>query len=272
MFTFRGIPCLYYGSEVEFQKGAKVDGGGTDTPVKNTGRAYFGHYLEGTVTASDFGQYTASGNVAETLNADLAQHVRRLNLIRAAVPALRRGQYTFDGCKSAFGLAYKRATADSYALVAINGGATFTAVPAGQYTDVTTGRAYTVGADGTLTVDAPATKGQLRVVVKDFKGGKIGEDGRFIYTTAPVAHGGDVAFTDPGASQYYTSDDAVGSPRVTFTPASTSFKTETLTVTASLSEAASTGWYQIGSGSKVALTPAMNPHSPSEPTWPSAKA
>ncbi len=255
MFTFRGIPCLYYGSEVEFQKGAKVDGGGTDTPVKNTGRAYFGHYLEGTVTASDFGQYTASGNVAETLNADLAQHVRRLNLIRAAVPALRRGQYTFDGCKSASGLAYKRATADSYALVAINGGATFTAVPAGRYTDVTTGRAYTVGADGTLTVDAPATKGQLRVVVKDFKGGKIGEDGRFIYTTAPVAHGGDVAFTDPGASQYYTSDDAVGSPRVTFTPASTSFKTETLTVTASLSEAASTGWYQIGSGNKVALTP-----------------
>lgn len=64
-----------------------------------------------------------------------------------------------------------------------------------------------------------------------------------------------MAFTDPGASQYYTSDDAVGSPRVTFTPASTSFKTETLTVTASLSEAASTGWYQIGSGSKVALTP-----------------
>ena len=255
MFTFRGIPCVYYGSEVEFQKGAKVDGGGTDTPVKNTGRAYFGHYLEGTVTASDFGQYTASGNVAETLNADLAQHVRRLNLIRAAVPALRRGQYTFDGCKSASGLAYKRATADSYALVAINGGATFTAVPAGQYTDVTTGRAYTVGADGTLTVDAPATKGQLRVVVKDFKGGKIGEDGRFIYTTAPVAHGGDVTFTDPGASHYYTSDDAVGSPRVTFTPASTSFKTETLTVTASLSEAASTGWYQIGSGNKVALTP-----------------
>lgn len=117
-----------------------------------------------------------------------------------------------------------------------------------------------MGADGTLTVDAPATKGQLRVVVKDYKGGKIGEDGRFIYTTAPVAHGGDVAFTDPGATHYYTADDAVGSPRVIFSPTSTSFKTETLTVTASLSEAASTGWYQIGSGSKVALTPETRVH------------
>lgn len=109
MFTFRGIPCLYYGSEVEFQKGQKVDAGGTDMPVKNSGRAYFGHYLEGNVKAADFGKYSATGNVAETLNGDLSQHIIRLNQIRAAVPALRKGQYTFDDCSANGGWAFKRA-------------------------------------------------------------------------------------------------------------------------------------------------------------------
>ena len=27
MFTFRGIPCIYYGSEIEFQKGIQIDVG-----------------------------------------------------------------------------------------------------------------------------------------------------------------------------------------------------------------------------------------------------
>lgn len=30
MFTFRGIPCIYYGSEVEFKKGMKIDVGGVN--------------------------------------------------------------------------------------------------------------------------------------------------------------------------------------------------------------------------------------------------
>ena len=100
-------------------------------PVKESGRAYFGHYLEGSVNTTDFGVYSgATGNMAKTLNGDLSQHIIRLNKIRAAVPALRRGQYTFDGCTANGGWAFKRATKDSYALVAINGGATFTNVPA----------------------------------------------------------------------------------------------------------------------------------------------
>ena len=177
MFTFRGIPCLYYGSEVEFQKGKKIDNG-PNGPLSDTGRAYFGGNLEGNVSATDFGVYSASGKVASTLNHDLAQHVRRLNLIRAAVPALRRGQYTFDGCSASGGYAFKRATADSYALVCINGGATFTNCPSGTYTDIITGQTYS----GTsITVSAPTNKGQLRVLVKDWTGGIIGEDGKFIY-------------------------------------------------------------------------------------------
>ena len=254
MFTFRGIPCLYYGSEVEFQKGVTIDKG-PELALKNSGRAYFGAYLEGDVSTTDFGEYTANGNVAKTLNADLAQHIRRLNQIRAAVPALRKGQYTFDDCTAKGGWAYKRAWKDSYALVALNGGATFSNVPAGTYTDIVTGKTYQGG--GTITVDAPATKGQLRVLVKGWTGGKVGEDGKFIYATSPVAHGGSVTFEDPGTTEYYTAADApapVMPGSVVLSPAGTSFRTETMDVTISLSDTAVSGWYKLGNGAQVNLT------------------
>ncbi len=252
MFTFRGIPCIYYGSEVEFQKGKKVDAGGSDTPVKESGRAYFGQYLEGNVSTSDFGKYTASGNVAATLGGDLSQHIIRLNQIRAAVPALRKGQYTWDGCTAKGGWAFKRAYKDSYALVAINGGATFTNVPAGTFTDLVTGQTYQGG--GTITVDAPQTKGQLRVLVKDWTGGKVGEDGKFIYATTPVAKGGNPTFADPGTTEYYTAADAVGTAKVTFNPAGGTFKTETTTISATLNDVAASGWYQVAGSSRVNLS------------------
>ena len=250
MFTFRGIPCLYYGSEVEFQAGKPIDKG-TEIPLSQTGRAYFGEYLEGTVTTTDFGAYSASGNVAQTLNSDLAQHIRRLNLIRQAVPALRKGQYTFDGCSANGGYAFKRATADSYALVAINGGATFTNVPSGTYTDVVTGQTFS---GTTITVSAPTNKGQLRVLVKDWTGGIIGEDGKFIYASSPVSKGSTPSFTDRGATMWYGPDDAIASASVTLSPNGGTFTTPTLTVTASLSETATTGWYQVADGSRTTLT------------------
>lgn len=256
MFTFRGIPCIYYGSEVEFKKGMPIDVGGDNnkTPRKNSGRAYFGNYLEGSVSASDFGVYTASGNVATTLDGDLSQHIRRLNQIRAAVPALRKGQYTFDGCEANGGWAFKRAYKDeSYCLVAINGGATFTDVPAGTYTDIVTGQTYNGG--GSITVDAPQNQGQLRVLVKDWEGGKVGEDGKFIYASSPVAHGGSVEFPDLPTTQFYDADDVVGAASVQLSPAGASFKTATLDVTAQLNSVAKSGWYQVGDQARVTLTP-----------------
>jgi len=255
MFTFRGIPCIYYGSEVEFKKGKPIDVGGSNnkTPRSESGRAYFGEFLKGEVTASDFGTYTATGNVAQTLNSDLAQHIRRLNQIRMAVPALRKGQYTFDDCSANGGYAFKRAYKDSYALVALNGGATFSNVPAGTYTDLVTGQTYQGGGD--ITVDAPQSQGQLRVLVKDWKGGKVGEDGKFIYGSSPVSHGGSVDFPDPGTDQYYTSKDAPG-PKiaaVNFNPEGGTFKTETLNVTATLSDSAVSGWFEVAGSGRVNL-------------------
>ncbi|MDE7413784.1 MAG: starch-binding protein [Muribaculaceae bacterium] len=258
MFTFRGIPCIYYGSEVEFQKGVKIDEGPL-LALMNSGRAYFGEYLEGSVSVGDeFGVYSnPQGNMAKTLNGDLSQHIRRLNQIRQAVPALRKGQYTWDGCSADGGWAFKRAYKDSYALVAVNGGATFSNVPAGTYTDIVTGKTYQGG--GTIKVTAPKTQGQLRVLVKDWDRSEpmVGEHGKFIYDTAPVSHGGSVSFTDKGTTHYYTNEDAVG-PKVAavkFSPNGGTFKTDTQTVTASLAEGAVSGWYQVAGQNRVNLSP-----------------
>ena len=252
LFTFRGIPCIYYGSEVGFRRGKVIDKG-PNGPLSNTGRAYFGGYITGDVTATDFGMYEASGNVAASLNHDVAQHLIRLNKIRQAVPALRKGQWTTDGCKANNGIAFKRAYKDSYALVALNGGATFTDCPAGTYTDIVTAKTYS---GPTITVDAPATQGQVRVLVKDWTGGIVGEDGPFIYTSSAKSKDGQAydGQEEAGTDVYYGSEDAEQGAAVVFDPNGGSFRTETVTVTASLNDGAKSGWYQIDGQSKVELS------------------
>ena len=251
MFTFRGIPCLYYGSEVGFRRGSVIDKG-PNGPLSNTGRAYFGGYITGDVEASDFGEYKASGNVAASLNHDLAQHLIRLNKIRQAVPALRKGQWTDEGCAANGGIAFKRAYKDSYALVALNGGATFTDCPAGTYTDLVTGKTYT---GPTITVDAPSNQGQVRVLVKDWKGGKLIDDGAFIYETAAQHKGGQDYDGNEEAGTTWVDEAPLQPVSVSLSQAGGSFRTNTVTVTATLSEDALSGWYQIEGQDKVDLTP-----------------
>ena len=185
MFTFRGIPCIYYGSEIEFMKGAPIDPANTRTSCNKSGRAYLGDHLEGTVTASDYGTYTASGTVAETLNHELAQHIIRLNQIRRKVPALQKGQYSTEGCSGniAFKRRYTENGVDSFVLVAINGGATFTGVPNGTYVDLVTGETKS---GSTITTSSIGT-GNMRVYVlqnqtaQDYGAtGKIGKDGAYL--------------------------------------------------------------------------------------------
>ena len=186
MFTFRGIPCLYYGSEVEFQKGAVIDVG-PNAPLATTGRAYFGDSLEGTVEASDFSEYTASGKVKETLAYPLAQHIAKLNAIRRSIPALQKGQYTTSSSNVSGKMAYiRRYTGegvDSLACVTVSGGATFKGLPNGKYIDAVTGDEKTV-TDGTLTVPSIGTA-NMRVYVccaAGFTGidGKIGSTGTYL--------------------------------------------------------------------------------------------
>ena len=255
LFTFRGIPCLYYGSEVGFRRGVVIDKG-PNGPLSNTGRAYFGGYITGDVEASDFGEYKASGNVAASLNHDVAQHLIRLNKIRQAVPALRKGQWTDDGCTPAKGgIAFKRAYKDSYALVALNGGATFTDCPAGTYTDLVTGKTYT---GSTITVDAPNNQGQVRVLVKDWTGGKLIDDGAFIYETAAQHKGGQTYDGNEEAGTTWIDEAPIQPASVSFSQAGGSFRTETINMTVTLSEDAKSGWYQIQGQDKVNLTPGVS--------------
>ena len=254
LFTFRGIPCIYYGSEVGFRRGVRIDPG-PNGPLSNTGRAYFGGYITGDVEASDFGEYKASGNVEATLNHDLAQHLIRLNKIRQAVPALRKGQWTDEGCKANGGIAFKRAYKDSYALVALNGGATFTDCPAGTYTDLVTGKTYT---GPTITVDAPNNQGQVRVLVKDWTGGKLIEDGAFIYETAAQHKGGQTYDGNEEAGTTWIDEAPIQPASVLFSQAGGSFRTETINLTVTLSEDAKSGWYQIQGQDKVNLTPGVS--------------
>jgi hypothetical protein len=190
MFTHRGIPCVYYGSEIQFKKGCVIDNG-PNTSLINTGRAYYGGYIKGSAEVTGFAQFShATGNMAQTLSHPLAQHVQRLNRIRQAVPALRKGQYSMSGCSGsyAFKRRYTDATTDSYALVTISGGATFSNIPNGMYVDCVTGDSQTV-TNGTLSVSCSG-KGNLRVYVlhtdKTPAPGKIGNDGKYIYSSSSV--------------------------------------------------------------------------------------
>jgi len=163
MWTFRGVPCIYYGSEIEFQKGKDIDKGPT-IALKDSGRAYYGDNIEGTVKATDFGKFTASGTVNTTLNKPLDKHLEMLNKIRLQVPALRRGQYKSVG-EMAFVRRYTSGNVDSIACVTISHGQTFTGLPGGTYKDLVSGNSVSVSNNGSLTANVSG-QGNLAVYVK----------------------------------------------------------------------------------------------------------
>lgn len=186
MFTFRGIPTIYYGSEIEFMKGAPIDVG-PNAPLSTTGRAYFGDKIEGNVTVNDFAQYSgATGAMKDTLNYPLAKHIQRLNLLRRKIPALRKGEYSTEGVSG--GMSFKRRYTnasegiDSFVLVSITDGATFSNIPNGKYVDAITGDTKNV-TNGTLTTSSVG-KGNMRVYVLDLPNngapGKVGESGSYL--------------------------------------------------------------------------------------------
>ena len=184
MWTFRGVPTLYYGSEIEFQAGAQIDCGPT-CPLATTGRAYFGDHLEGDIKASDFGVVSsASGEVANTMKQPLVKHLQTLNQIRRAVPALQKGQYSREGVSGniAFKRRFTEGSVDSFVLVSVSGSATFSGIPNGRYVDAVTGDVMNVGG-GSATINAPG-QGNMRAYVLDLPGnpapGKVGNGSDFL--------------------------------------------------------------------------------------------
>lgn len=81
LWTARGIPCLYYGEEIEFMRGAPQDVEGEKDTLETTGRAYFGDHL-------------SDEQIGTTQSHPIYRHIQRLNLIRRAVPALQKAQMT----------------------------------------------------------------------------------------------------------------------------------------------------------------------------------
>ncbi|OQA13877.1 MAG: Beta/alpha-amylase precursor [bacterium ADurb.Bin363] len=167
MFTWRGIPTIFYGNEILFKAGEIIDEG-PNRPLEESGRAYFGTHIEGSVDVQDFGVYkNATGEMAKTLSNPLAKHLRKLNMIRKSIPALQKGQYSTEGVTG--NMAFKRRYTnkdkgiDSFVVVTVSGNAVFKGIPNGKYVDAVTGDVKNV-TDGNLSITCTG-KGNMRVYV-----------------------------------------------------------------------------------------------------------
>ncbi|TVQ88206.1 MAG: starch-binding protein [Chromatiaceae bacterium] len=131
IWTARGIPCLYFGEEIEFMRGAPQDVEGERDTLETTGRAYFGDHL-------------SDERLAETQAHPLYRHIQRLNLIRRAIPALQRAPMTQVN-EWGSGMAFVRdlSAQGSYAVVGLAIGAdqqvSIGDVRPGLYRDAVTG-------------------------------------------------------------------------------------------------------------------------------------
>lgn len=162
MFTWRGIPSVYYGTEMQFMKGAYTDlhnADGIKRSINETGRAYYGDAM------------------ANAPNHKVYQHIKKLNAIRKAVPALQNGNWNWAGNALGNAVGYTRESGSSFVCVGLakDGSASFnfTGIPNGIYRDAVTGRQITVNS-GSLQFSVASTS--AGIYVKDGPG-MIGESG-----------------------------------------------------------------------------------------------
>ena len=168
LWTARGIPCLYYGEEVEFMKGAPQDIIGNDDTLGSTGRAYFGDHLE-------------PERIAQTRSHPLFRHLQRLNAIRQAIPALQKARMSHVaewGAGMRFVRDYHHG--ESYVVVGLAAGSgqqiEVNAVHNGVYRDAVTGAEVSVQS-GSISFFVQRASAGIYVLNGP---GKIGEDGPFL--------------------------------------------------------------------------------------------
>jgi len=168
LWTIRGIPCLYQGEEIEFMKGAPQDIIGNDDTLESTGRAYYGEHL-------------TDERLAGTQGHPLYRHIRRLNQIRRAIPALQKApmrQVTEWGP----GMSFVRDHNDgeSYAVIGLAIGSdqdiTVGNIRNGTYRDAVTG-GETAVSGGSITFRVRANSAGIWVLNGP---GRIGEDGIYL--------------------------------------------------------------------------------------------
>jgi glycosidase len=165
LWTNRGIPTLYYGEEIMFQGGLAQDISGNNDTLDQTGRAYFGDALDNPTTPQHA----------------LYQHIKRLNQIRSAVPALQKAATTQVNEWGA-GMSFVRdlSSQGSYAVVGLVSGAaqsvSVSGVRNGNYVDAVTGNRISVN-DGTLRFNVASYSAGVYVLNG---AGKIGDSGQFL--------------------------------------------------------------------------------------------
>jgi glycosidase len=168
LWTIRGIPCLYQGEEIAFMRGAPQDIIGNNDTLDSTGRAYFGDHL-------------TDERLAETQSHPLYQHIRRLNQIRRAVPALQKAPVS-QANEWGGGMSFVRDwnNGESYAVVGLAMGGdqniTVGGVRNGRYTDAVTGGVIDVG-DGSISFFVRGNSAGIWVLNGP---GRIGEDGPYL--------------------------------------------------------------------------------------------
>jgi glycosidase len=168
LWTIRGIPCLYQGEEIQFMPGAPEDIDGPTMTLDQTGRAYFGDRL-------------APAAIAATQAHPLYRHVRRLNQIRHAVPALQKAAMSRIE-ETGNGLSFVRdyQNGQSYAVIGLAGAAAqsfaISGLRNGTYSDAVSGRVVAVS-NGTLAFTVNASSAGIYVLGGP---GKIGVDGDFL--------------------------------------------------------------------------------------------
>jgi len=99
LFTARGIPVVYYGSEVGFERGTAEHAGN---------RNYFGQQ-----------------RIDAAVGSPIREHLKRIALLRASTPALQRGlqlDVLLEGDRAAFYRVYQHAGIHQVALVLLNKG------------------------------------------------------------------------------------------------------------------------------------------------------
>ena len=168
IWTVRGIPCLYYGEEIEFMKGAPQDVEGEKDTLDQTGRAYFGDHL-------------TDDCLAKTQQHPLYQHIKRLNQIRQAIPAMQKArmqQVQEWGSGMSFIRDYSEG--DSYLVIGLAIGddqpITVAGVQSGVYRDAVTGHEIHAENDS-LSFHVKANSAGIYVLDGP---GKIGEDGVYL--------------------------------------------------------------------------------------------
>lgn len=165
LWTVRGIPTIFYGTEIRFEAGSEIDG--NLAPHAGSGRAYFGDHL-------------LPENRAATLNHPIARHLMRLNQIRRASPALQRGEMrSYGSWDNAFWSVREDPASGAYVVVGLAQGETDISVGGvrnGTYRDAVSGREVTVG-DGNLHMHVLDHSAGIYILDGP---GRVGEDQRWL--------------------------------------------------------------------------------------------